>query len=69
QLLLGSLPLLAASALFEAPARITWNGEFVGILLFLALVGTAFTTALATQSRVRLKPPPGRLHRRNAGAV
>jgi len=46
QLILGSLPLLAAAALFEAPARVTWNGEFVGLLLFLALVGTSFTTAL-----------------------
>jgi drug/metabolite transporter (DMT)-like permease len=46
QLMIGSLPLLGASAVFEPNAGITWNIEFVGLLLFLALVGTSFTTAL-----------------------
>lgn len=41
QLILGSLPLLAASALVERDAPVTWNAEFVGLLLFLALVGTS----------------------------
>lgn len=46
QLMIGSLPLLGASAVFEPNARITWNLEFVGLLLFLALAGTSVTTAL-----------------------
>ena len=41
QLMIGSLPLLALSALTERGAGITWNGEFIGSLLFLALVGTS----------------------------
>ncbi len=45
QLILGSLPLLALSALVERNAAVTWNPEFVGLLLFLALVGTAFVFA------------------------
>lgn len=43
---LGSLPLLAVSALLERDAAVTWNVEFVALLLFLALVGTSFTTVV-----------------------
>lgn len=46
QLIIGSLPLLGASAIFEPNAGVTWNIEFIGLLLFLALLGTSFTTAL-----------------------
>lgn len=46
QLIIGSLPLLGVSAIFEPNAAVTWNLEFIGLLLFLALVGTSFTTAL-----------------------
>lgn len=45
QLLLGGAALLALSAWFER-GSIAWSPVFVGLLLFLALVGTAFTTAL-----------------------
>ena len=37
QLILGSLPLLAVSTVVERGARVIWNPEFVGLLLFLAL--------------------------------
>lgn len=43
---LGSLPLLVASALIERGVAVTWNVEFVGLLLFLALVGTSFPTVV-----------------------
>lgn len=43
---LGSLPLLATSALVERDSAVTWNVEFVGLLLFLALVGTSFPTVV-----------------------
>jgi drug/metabolite transporter (DMT)-like permease len=46
QLLIGSMPLLIASSLVERDAPITWNGAFIAMLLFLALVGTSFATAL-----------------------
>ena len=46
QLIVGSLPLLGLSALVEHGARVVWSAEFVGLLLFLAVVGTAFTTAV-----------------------
>lgn len=42
QLVIGSLPLAAASAVFERQAAIDWTIGFVAVLLFLALVGTAF---------------------------
>ncbi len=42
QLILGSLPLLALSALVERDARITWSLPFSALLLFLA--ATALTT-------------------------
>ena len=46
QLLLGGLPLLALSAWVERDVTILWGTRFAILLLFLALVGTAFTTAL-----------------------
>ncbi len=45
QLIVGSLPLLALSVVIERGAHITWNGEFVFLLLFLAMVGTALAAA------------------------
>ena len=45
QLLIGSLPLLAVSALIERNVPVIWNIQFVGPLLFLALVGTSFVNA------------------------
>lgn len=45
QLLLGGLPLLAVSFWIE-PANVTWQPAFLGLLSFLALVGTAFTLSL-----------------------
>ena len=44
--MLGSLPLLAASAIFERNAPVMWDPEFVVELLFLALVGTSFANAV-----------------------
>ena len=44
QLILGSLPLLAISALTERSMPVIWNFQFVGQLLFLALVGTALVS-------------------------
>lgn len=44
QLLIGSLPLLAGSLVIERDVNIVWNGEFLGLLLFLALIGTSFTS-------------------------
>lgn len=47
QLLAGSVPLLLLSAWVEAGAApIVWSRTFVALLLFLAVVGTAFTTSL-----------------------
>ena len=46
QLLIGSLPLLAVSLVVEHNAVVTWNSTFVGLLLFLALIGTAFANAV-----------------------
>ena len=46
QLILGSLPLLAVSIVVEHNAVVVWNATLVGLLLFLALVGTAFATAI-----------------------
>lgn len=45
QLVLGSLPLLFFSRLIEHGHEVTWNMEFGGLLLFLALVETSFPTA------------------------
>jgi drug/metabolite transporter (DMT)-like permease len=44
QLLLGALPLVIASFLMEPVKQITWTAQFAGILLFLALMGTALVT-------------------------
>ncbi len=46
QLIIGSLPLLVVSAVIERDVTIVWNGTFVGLLLFLALIGTALATAV-----------------------
>ena len=46
QLIVGSLPLLAVSIVVEHNAVIVWNATLVGLLLFLALIGTAFATAI-----------------------
>jgi probable blue pigment (indigoidine) exporter len=46
QLIIGSLPLLALSLFYEAGQRISWESSFFGLLLFLALAGTALTTLL-----------------------
>ncbi|MEO5815774.1 MAG: DMT family transporter [Gemmatimonadaceae bacterium] len=46
QLLLGGLSLLALSTWIERDASILWGTRFAALLAFLALVGTAFTTAL-----------------------
>ena len=45
QLILGSLPLLAASAWIEQDVAVNWTLPFVSLLLFLALAGTSFATA------------------------
>ena len=45
QLVVGSLPLLVASAGLERDAPVLWTAEFVGLLLFLALVGTSLAFA------------------------
>ncbi len=45
QLSLGSLPLFAASLIFEPAAVTTWSLSFLGLLAFLSLAGTAFVTA------------------------
>lgn len=44
QLILGSLPLLGASAIYERGQPITWNFEFVAALFALSAVGTALLT-------------------------
>lgn len=46
QLVVGSVVLLALSAVFEPQGTIAWTGDFVGLLLFLALAGTALSTWL-----------------------
>lgn len=46
QLVAGSVVLLGLSAFFEPQGTIAWTGGFVGILLFLALAGTALSTWL-----------------------
>jgi len=44
QFLLGSLPILIISRIFEHGYEVKWTLEFGGLLLFLALVQTSFTT-------------------------
>jgi drug/metabolite transporter (DMT)-like permease len=46
QLLLGSIPLLTASAVLEEAATTRWEPTFVITLLFLALAGTALPTPI-----------------------
>lgn len=46
QLVAGSIVLLGLSAVFEPRETIAWTGGFVGLLLFLALAGTALSTWL-----------------------
>lgn len=46
QLLIGGLPLLGASAIFERDSPIVWSARFVSTLLFLAIIGTALVTAV-----------------------
>lgn len=45
QLILGSLVLLAASGIAERGGRVIWSGEFLSLLIFLAVPGTAVATA------------------------
>ena len=46
QLIVGSLPLLALSAVVERGVGVIWNAEFIILLLFLALVGTSLAAAV-----------------------
>lgn len=46
QLLVGSVPLLVASSVVEGNATVRWTRQFVGLLLFLALPGTALANAV-----------------------
>lgn len=46
QLLAGSVPLLAVGAAVERGAGVRWTVEYVALLFFLALVGTALATAV-----------------------
>lgn len=46
QLLLGGGSLLLVSTWLERGLAIAWTARFIGLLTFLALVGTAFATAL-----------------------
>lgn len=46
QLLLGGVPLLVASALLERDAPVSWSPAFVGLVLFLAVAGTALPTPI-----------------------
>ena len=45
QFMLGSTVLLVVAFGVEPVATTAWGAEFIGILLFLALIGTAFATA------------------------
>jgi len=46
QLIAGSLPLLAASAVAERGSAIVWSSVFIALLVFLALIGTALANAV-----------------------
>lgn len=46
QLLLGALPLLVGSVIVEQGASVAWTAESLGLLLFLAVPGTALPTPL-----------------------
>jgi len=41
QLLIGSVPLALIAPLTEQPSEVTWSPDFIGILVFLSLPGTA----------------------------
>lgn len=41
QLLIGAVPLAFIAALTESPGSVQWSGEFIAILLTLALLGTS----------------------------
>jgi len=45
QLVLGSLPLWAASSILEGTSATVWSPAFVAVLTFLAIGGTTFVTA------------------------
>lgn len=45
QLFAGGVPLLALSAVLERGQGVSWTAEFLALLLFLGLAGTAFLTA------------------------
>lgn len=45
QLILGSLVLLASSRIAERGGRVIWSNEFLSLLIFLAVPGTAVATA------------------------
>lgn len=46
QLVIGSIPLFVLGALAEGSTPVRWTVPFVEVLLFLALVGTAFANAV-----------------------
>jgi len=46
QLIVGSLPLFVLSALVERHTQVVWNGELVGLILLLAVLGTSLPTAI-----------------------
>jgi len=46
QLAIGSGPLLVAAGIWPAPSPVQWTAAFWGILVFLALLGTALPTTL-----------------------
>jgi O-acetylserine/cysteine efflux transporter len=46
QLVVGGLVLLGLSAVSEPETSVSWNGTFIGLLLVLALAGTALSTWL-----------------------
>ncbi|MBZ0179251.1 MAG: DMT family transporter [Melioribacteraceae bacterium] len=43
QLIAGGLPLFASSFLFESESSINWSGTFLGLVIFLGIIGTALT--------------------------
>lgn len=46
QLVVGSLPLFLLSLLFEQGRPVVWNETSLGLLFFMAVIGTALTTAV-----------------------
>ncbi|MCB0747761.1 MAG: EamA family transporter [Ignavibacteriae bacterium] len=43
QLIAGSIPLLAGSFFFESQSTFAWSGVFLGLVIFLGVIGTALT--------------------------